>query len=112
MGFGSGLTACCGPGWDWSNPSVWAERVEALPEAADTEILLVGTSFSLDTGGGALALAMGRPVRTVVELGADGMGGLLAVRDELRAGTQARLVVWEIVERGLLEASWSAVSFR
>ncbi|MCA8950955.1 MAG: hypothetical protein KDE27_15735 [Planctomycetes bacterium] len=88
-----------------------ARLVPPLPEDPATEVLLIGTSFAEANGAGALALALGRPVRAVIGFGASGFNGLHDLRDELREGTRAKVVVWEIVERGLFEARWDTVMF-
>lgn len=87
------------------------KQVPPLTEALDAEVTLIGTSFSEANGSHALALVLGRPIRAVTGLGASGFAGLYEIQDELRAGTQSRIVVWEIVERGLFEADWSALKF-
>jgi len=85
-----------------------AGNVGALTEDPAAEVLLLGTSFSVVNGAAALAFALARPVRAVLEPGASGLPALRAAAAELRQGTRARVVVWEIVERGLFEADWAA----
>lgn len=79
----------------------------AVVDDPAAEVLLLGTSFSEMNGAGALALALGRPVRAVIDYGAAGLAPLRAVAAELRAGTAAKVVVWEIVERGLFTVDWA-----
>jgi hypothetical protein len=82
-------------------------KVGALTEDPAAEVLLLGTSFSEVNGAAALAFALARPVRAVLEPGASGLPALHEVAEELRLGTRARVVVWEVVERGLFEADWA-----
>jgi hypothetical protein len=70
------------------------------------EVLVLGASFSEENGAAALALALGRQVRTYIVRGAAGMGALRAALPELRAGTKAKVVVWDLVERGFFESLW------
>lgn len=89
------------------------ERTAAGTVALDgkdpnAEILVIGTSFSEENGANALSLALGRPVRTVIVRGAAGMKPLRAALAELRRGTKAKVVVWEMVERGFFEDVWLA----
>lgn len=72
----------------------------------DAAILLIGTSFSEENGMNALSLALGRPVRGQIIRGAQGMKPLEAALAELRGGTRAKVVVWEMVERGWFEGAW------
>lgn len=72
----------------------------------NAEILVIGTSFSEENGANALSFALGRPVRTVIVRGAAGMKPLRAALAELQAGTKAKVVVWEMVERGFFEDVW------
>lgn len=74
----------------------------------NAEVLLVGTSFSAENGANALSLALGRPVRMVVERGAAGVEPMRAAVAGLRAGSKAKVVVWEVVERGFFEEAWLA----
>jgi alginate O-acetyltransferase complex protein AlgJ len=71
-----------------------------------SRILWIGTSFSEENGANATSLFLGRPLRTVIARGAIGMKPLRLALDELRAGTKAKVVVWELVERGLFDAVW------
>jgi hypothetical protein len=89
------------------------ERTAAGTVALDgkdpnAEILVIGTSFSEENGANALSLALGRPVRTLIVRGAAGMKPLRAALAELRDGTKAKVVVWEMVERGFFEDVWLA----
>jgi hypothetical protein len=72
----------------------------------DAEILVIGTSFAEENGSNALALCLGRPVRTVIERGAAGILSLQKAKVELQRGTKAKVVVWEIIERGLFDPPW------
>lgn len=86
------------------------EQGRPLPlygDKPDAEIVVAGTSFSQD-GWLALALALGRPVRHVFERGAGGTGPIRTVLRQLDDPDVARprLVIWEIVERGLFEPEW------
>lgn len=83
-----------------------AVKTSPLVDDVDNEVLLVGTSFSKTNGAVALALVLGRPVRMVMKPGASGLSAIREVLDELRRGTQAKVVVWEIVERGLMDKGW------
>jgi SGNH hydrolase-like domain, acetyltransferase AlgX len=69
-------------------------------------VLWIGTSFSEENGANAAALFLGRPLRTVIARGAVGMKPLRLALDELRAGTAAKVVVWELVERGMFDPVW------
>lgn len=73
------------------------------PEA---EVLIIGSSFAEENGMNALSLGLGRPVRATIIRGAAGILPLKASLKELRQGTKAKVVVWEIVERGLFEGFW------
>jgi hypothetical protein len=84
---------------------------QTLPLYGDTEhaeILVAGTSFSEENGWKALSLALGRPVRAVLERGAGGTEPARAVVRLLEQGVRPKLVIWEIVERGLFEEEWRA----
>ncbi len=70
------------------------------------EVLLLGASFAEENGMNALALFLGRSVRAYIRRGAVGMLPLQAALPELRAGTKAKVVVWEIVERGIFDPVW------
>lgn len=72
----------------------------------DAEVLVIGTSFSEENGMNALSLALGRAVRGVIVRGAQGMLPLREALAELRQGTKAKVVVWELVERGMFEGAW------
>ena len=72
----------------------------------DAPVLLIGTSFSEENGLDALSFALGRPVRGQIVRGAQGMLPLRGALAELRAGTRAKVVVWELVERGMFEGDW------
>lgn len=72
----------------------------------DAEILVIGSSFSEENGMVALSLGLSRPVRATIVRGAAGILPLKKALPELREGTKAKVVVWEIVERGLFEGFW------
>jgi alginate O-acetyltransferase complex protein AlgJ len=78
-------------------------------DEANAEILHAGTSFAAENGRHALAFALQRPVRSGIEMGAAGLRPIRgAVTDlEARGAGSIKLVVWEIVERGLDEDVWS-----
>jgi hypothetical protein len=81
-----------------------AAAVDGTDPAA--EVLLLGASFAEENGLNALAFGLGRSVRAYIRFGA---AGLLPLRDalpELRAGTKARVVVWDVVERGFFTPEW------
>lgn len=73
------------------------------PEA---EILVVGSSFSEENGMVALSIGLARSVRANIIRGAAGILPLRATLDEMQIGTKAKVVVWEVVERGLFEGFW------
>ena len=74
----------------------------------NASVLWLGTSFSEENGANAAALFLGRPLRTLIARGAVGMQPLRQAQDELQRGTKAKVVVWELVERGLFDAVWHA----
>jgi SGNH hydrolase-like domain, acetyltransferase AlgX len=74
----------------------------------DATVWLLGTSFADANGAAALALQLGRPIRWTIRFGASGLGSLRAALPELRHKTRARVVVWEIVERGYFSEEWAA----
>lgn len=73
----------------------------------DATVWLVGTSFADANGAAALALQLGRPIRWTIRFGASGLASLRAALPELRSKTRAKVVVWEIVERGYFSAEWA-----
>jgi len=81
--------------------------IDPLVSDAGNDIVLLGTSFSEANGAGGLALSLGRPVRAILGHGASGMAPLHTFAAELKRGTKAKVVVWEIVERGLFEVDWA-----
>ncbi|MBX3463764.1 MAG: hypothetical protein KF830_11380 [Planctomycetes bacterium] len=86
------------------------ERGAALPIGGDddaAEVWVAGTSFSEENGWKALSLALGRPVRVVLARGAGGTEPARALLQRLAQGARPKVVVWEIVERGLLEDEWA-----
>jgi hypothetical protein len=74
----------------------------------DAEILLIGTSFSKENGANALSLCLGRPLRKIIKVGAEGILPLESALPELQQGTRAKVVVWELVERGMFVGRWLA----
>lgn len=72
----------------------------------NAEILLIGASFAEENGMNALALFLGRSVRAYIRRGAAGLLPLREALAELRAGTKAKVVVWDVVERGLFDPQW------
>lgn len=72
----------------------------------DAEIYLAGTSFAKANGWVATTIALGRPVHAVNTLGANGLESMREVLALLRSGRKPKVVIWEIVERGLFEAQW------
>ena len=74
----------------------------------DATVWLLGTSFADANGAAALTLQLGRPIRWTIRFGASGLGSLRAALPELRHKTRAKVVVWEIVERGYFLEEWTA----
>ena len=72
----------------------------------DAEVVLAGTSFSKSSGGAALRLALRRSVHAIERDGATGLPSIAAALDELSSLPKAKLLVWEIVERGFFEPGW------
>lgn len=72
------------------------------------EVVLVGTSFAKENGLPALMLALGRPVRMEQENGAAGIVPMNRLLEQLAqpGAVVPKLVVWEVVERGLFESGW------
>lgn len=83
-----------------------AGPVSMFGKDSDAEILHIGSSFAEENGMVALSFGLGRPVRATIVHGAAGILPLKEVMTELRQGTTAKVVVWEIVERGLFEGFW------
>ena len=75
-------------------------------KAPDAPVLLVGASFALENGIQALSLFLQRPVRGHLERGESGMQPLRDALRELQAGTTAKVVVWELIERGFFDPAW------
>ncbi len=69
-------------------------------------VLLLGTSFAEENGLRAISLLLGRPVRGVLVRGVAGLAPLREALAELRHGTRAKVVVWEMVERGFFAPEW------
>ena len=80
--------------------------VGVFGEDPDAEILMIGSSFAEANGMVGLSIALARSVRANIIRGAAGILPLKATLAELRRGTKAKVVVWEIVERGLFEGFW------
>ncbi|MFT4842697.1 MAG: alginate O-acetyltransferase complex protein AlgJ [Planctomycetota bacterium] len=72
----------------------------------DAEIVVVGSSFSKENGMIAMAFALSRPVHGNIELGASASVPMQATLEQLRNGRTPKVVIWEIVERGLFSAFW------
>lgn len=72
----------------------------------DAPVLELGASFAEENGRNATALFLGRPIRTIIKKGPTGMNALQAALPELRAGTKAKVVIWDLVERGLFAPGW------
>lgn len=75
-------------------------------EAPDAEVYLAGTSFSKANGMVAVTMGLGRPVHLITNSGATGLGPIRNALKLLRSGKKPKLVIWEIVERGLFDAAW------
>ena len=90
-------------GLEWKSPAGFVAMDGKDPDA---EVLLVGASFAEDNGAASLSMWLGRPIRTSIRFGATGLASLRAALPELRAGTKAKVVVWDIVERGFFAAEW------
>ncbi|MGK0353787.1 MAG: hypothetical protein ACJAYX_004485 [Planctomycetota bacterium] len=54
----------------------------------------------------AMAFALSRPVHGNIELGASASVPMQATLEQLRNGRTPKVVIWEIVERGLFSAFW------
>jgi hypothetical protein len=74
----------------------------------DAPVWLLGTSFANANGAAALALQLGRPIRWTIRFGASGLGALRVALPELQSKTRAKVIVWEIVERGYFSAEWAS----
>lgn len=84
-----------------------AGKVAMDGKDAAARILWVGSSFSEENGANAASLFLGRPLRTVIARGVSGLQPLRLALDELRTGrVAAKVVVWELVERGMFDAAW------
>jgi len=71
-------------------------------------VWLIGTSFAHDNGANAVALHLGRSIRTTVVIGASGLEAMSEARPAIRPGQRAKVVLWEIVERSYFSAEWWA----
>lgn len=91
--------------WDVERQTAggWAKVDGTDPDAA---VWVLGTSFAEENGADAIALFLGRSLRTTIAYGAVGLEPLRRAVPELRAGTKAKVVVWEIVERGIFDPVW------
>ncbi len=74
---------------------------------AAAEIYLAGTSFSKENGMIAVAIALGRPLRDNSVRGSNGLASIKKTLEQLRSGQKPKLVIWELVERGLFEPVWA-----
>lgn len=74
----------------------------------NAEVLIIGASFAEENGMAATSFALGRPVRAIITRGAAGILPLQRALADLRDGKigNAKVVIWEIVERGLFEGFW------
>lgn len=74
-------------------------------------IALAGTSFSGENGAAAFAWALGRVIDDrVIMVGAGSIAPMQAVLGRMVARPgRVRLVVWEMVERGVLEGDWAGL---
>lgn len=81
-------------------------RSMPLHDAEPAAVALVGTSFAMENGAAALTFALGRPVWRHLERGASGLEAMRKALPLLLADGSARIVVWEIVERGFFEPAW------
>ncbi|MEO6594149.1 MAG: hypothetical protein ABIP94_05300 [Planctomycetota bacterium] len=75
---------------------------------SDAEVLVIGMSFTEENGLNALSLSLGRPVRGIIVRGAPGLDPLRIAMQEIERGTRAKVVIWEMVERGFFEEAWRA----
>lgn len=69
-------------------------------------VWMVGASFAHENGANAVALHLGRPMRTTIAFGATGLEALRAARPGIRPGMAAKVVLWEIIERGYYAPDW------
>ena len=91
-----------------STPMLTPERL------GQARVLQAGTSFSGDNGTAALTLVLGRPVEAEVIPGAAGLAPLAeCLRRAAAEPGRYRVLVWEIVERGMFSGAWQRLdSFR
>lgn len=73
---------------------------------ADAPVWMLSTSFGEENGVDAIAYWLGRSLRTTTAYGAVGLEPLRRALPELRNGTRSKVVIWEIVERGLFDPVW------
>jgi hypothetical protein len=81
-------------------------RVGMFGDDEAATVWMIGTSFARVNGANAVALSLGRPIRTALRVGASGLAALRAARPQIRPGMRAKVVLWEIVERGYYEPDW------
>ncbi len=81
-------------------------RVGMFGTDESAPVWLIGTSFSRENGANAIALHLGRPIRTTIVMGASGLEALREAWPAIRPGQRAKVVVWEIVERSYFSAEW------
>jgi hypothetical protein len=74
----------------------------------EAPVLHLGASFAHENGYTGIAAFLGRQVRKHIRFGAVGIDPLRIALPELRAGTKAKVVIWDVVERGFFAAEWSA----
>ncbi|MFT4516043.1 MAG: alginate O-acetyltransferase complex protein AlgJ [Planctomycetota bacterium] len=73
---------------------------------SSAEIVVVGSSFSKENGMIAMAIALSRPVQGNIELGAAASVPMQATLEQMRNGRTPKVVIWEIVERGMFSEFW------
>lgn len=71
-------------------------------------VWMVGASFAMENGANAIALHLGRPMRTTIAFGASGLEAMREALPGIRPGMRAKVVLWEIVERGYFAPEWRA----
>ena len=81
-------------------------RVGMFGTDESAPVWLVGTSFAHENGANAFALQHGRAIRTTIAFGASGLEAMAAARPGIRPGMKAKVVLWEIVERGYFDPQW------
>ncbi|MCK5944962.1 MAG: hypothetical protein KAI24_23445, partial [Planctomycetes bacterium] len=76
------------------------------------EVWLAGTSFAEENGMEAISFALGRPLFAVLRRGAPGLESLRDALGRIEAGARPKVLVWEIVERGLFADAWRSPRLR